>query len=286
MGQIILFSLFAKDLTKIFPQSQRSENDWLIFLLPSPDQWNVTYQNPIPSRETTTLNGTGTPESRSMRRISVTQLLLPSLAKHLFLAIHHKRPSPRPWCASDSVHSRVWMRDGDGWDWGSKPLHIPARNGETTWYPLLLLILPTPTRTIRLFPVIPWGVSLALKDSESRYDWMSFWFRKNYRFIILWALHNGNNSLCLYSSPPPHQPTTPWSFHIIPPYHYLWASLSGTAGTFPITAHLLQGAGVVCPRSHGQDLWLNSSIRVDADVHSSFHQNRASKVTVILALSS
>lgn len=133
MGQIILFSLFPQDLTKIFPQSQRSANDWLIFPLPSPGQWNITYQNPIPPGETTTLNGTGTPESRSMRRISVTQLFLPSLAKHLFLAIHHKRPSPRPWCASDSVHSRVWMMGGGGWDWGSKPLHILARREETTW---------------------------------------------------------------------------------------------------------------------------------------------------------
>ncbi|CAK7307047.1 hypothetical protein VULLAG_LOCUS12993 [Vulpes lagopus] len=33
-------------------------------------------------------------------RISVTQLSLPSLAKHLFRAtIHLKRPPPRPLCA-------------------------------------------------------------------------------------------------------------------------------------------------------------------------------------------
>nr|XP_014990335.2 fascin-3 isoform X3 [Macaca mulatta] len=37
-------------------------------------QWDVTYQNPNPPRKTTTLNGTGTPESRSKRRISVTTL--------------------------------------------------------------------------------------------------------------------------------------------------------------------------------------------------------------------
>ncbi|XP_019501655.1 PREDICTED: fascin-3 isoform X1 [Hipposideros armiger] len=70
-------------------------------------QWDATYQNPIPPGKVTTLNGTGTPECRSMRRISVTQLFLPSFAKHLFRAIiHHKRPPARPWCASDSVHSR------------------------------------------------------------------------------------------------------------------------------------------------------------------------------------
>ncbi|XP_054581940.1 fascin-3 isoform X4 [Eptesicus fuscus] len=70
-------------------------------------QWDATDRNPIPPGETTTLNRTRTPESRSTRRISVTQLFLPSLAKHLFIAtIHHKRPPPRPWCASYSVQSR------------------------------------------------------------------------------------------------------------------------------------------------------------------------------------
>nr|XP_025147258.1 fascin-3 isoform X1 [Bubalus bubalis] len=47
-------------------------------------QQDATYRNPNLPGETTTLNQTGTPESRSMRRISVTQLFLPSLAKHLF----------------------------------------------------------------------------------------------------------------------------------------------------------------------------------------------------------
>ncbi|XP_032725810.1 fascin-3 isoform X1 [Lontra canadensis] len=57
-------------------------------------QWDATYGNPNPPGETTALNTTGTPESRSMR-ISVTQLSLPSLAKHLFRATIHKRPPPR-----------------------------------------------------------------------------------------------------------------------------------------------------------------------------------------------
>ncbi|XP_077626836.1 fascin-3 isoform X2 [Crocuta crocuta] len=78
-----------------------------------PGQWDATYGNPNPPGETTTLNTTGTPESRSMR-ISVTQLSLPSLAKHLVRAtIHHKRPPPRPWCASDSVRNRNLDVGGD-----------------------------------------------------------------------------------------------------------------------------------------------------------------------------
>ena len=80
------------------------------FLFPlSSGQQDAAYRNPNLPGETTTLNRTGTPESRSMRRISVTQLFLPSLAKHLFRAtIHHKRPPPRPWCASD-LKVEVWM---------------------------------------------------------------------------------------------------------------------------------------------------------------------------------
>lgn len=110
MEQITLFSLFPQDLTR-FPKSQRSANDRLNVSISTclPGRWDATYQNPNPPGETTTLNRTGTPESRSMRRISVPQLFLPSLAKHLLrVTIHHKSPPPRPWCASD-LWVGVWM---------------------------------------------------------------------------------------------------------------------------------------------------------------------------------
>lgn len=85
-------------------------NGRFLFPLSSPGQQDATYRNPNLPGETTTLNQTGAPESRSMRRISVTQLFLPSLAKHLFRGkIHHKRPPPRPWCAS-GLRAEVWMR--------------------------------------------------------------------------------------------------------------------------------------------------------------------------------
>ncbi|KAF3819320.1 hypothetical protein GH733_013470, partial [Mirounga leonina] len=90
-------------------------------------QWDATYGNPNPPGETTALNTTGTPESRSMR-ISVTQLSLPSLAKHLFQATIHKRPPPRSLCASDSVQNRGLDMGGDQ---GPRPLQVLSRRGKT-----------------------------------------------------------------------------------------------------------------------------------------------------------
>lgn len=134
MGQISLPSLFPQDLTGFFLKyrDQQMTDWWFLFPLHFPGQWDATYRNPIPPGETTTLNRTRTPESRSTRRISVTQLFLPSLAKHLFIAtIHHKRPPPRPWCASYSVQSRG-LEEGVGWYWSPTSLQVLARR-ETKW---------------------------------------------------------------------------------------------------------------------------------------------------------
>jgi hypothetical protein len=76
-------------------------------LLPSSGQWDATCQTPNPPGKIPVLNGTETPASRSKRRISVTHLFLPSLAKHLFQAtIHHNRPPPRSLYVFDLVESR------------------------------------------------------------------------------------------------------------------------------------------------------------------------------------
>ncbi|XP_058153312.1 fascin-3 isoform X2 [Dasypus novemcinctus] len=70
-------------------------------------QWDVTHRNLKPPGKTTALIRTGTPESRSTRRLSVIQLFLPSLAQHLFQStIHHNRPPPRSFCESELVQSR------------------------------------------------------------------------------------------------------------------------------------------------------------------------------------
>lgn len=171
-GQITLFSLFPHGLTSLFPKSQRSANDWLkVSISPSlPRSMGCQLLKSNTSRRNCYTEWNRNSTVKIHEKNSVTQLLLPSFAKHLFQAIiHHKRPPPKPWCASDSVHSRGLDGGGGG------ETEVP---GCSTFYPEegrpngnQFVHWSTPSLPEPL-DLSQWSheVSLTPKDSESRYD--------------------------------------------------------------------------------------------------------------------
>ena len=137
---------------------------------------------------------------------------------------------------------------------------------------------PSPTSTTRLFPLIPGGASLALKDSESRYNSIPFGLqqRKDYLSYNNQAQGNGNNTLCLYSQ------HSPCSLPTILPYHPPLSQSVGHNRYFSHNCPAFTGSQSDFPMTGAPD----SVLQVEQILMSmTLHQNRASKMTVILALS-
>lgn len=103
-----IFSLPAGS-HQFLPNSRRWTNEWLeASLSPSlPRSMGCHLSKSSSSRKKYYTEWNRNPRAKIHEKNVCHITFLPSLAKHLFWAIiHHRRPPPRPWCASDSVHGR------------------------------------------------------------------------------------------------------------------------------------------------------------------------------------